>query len=84
MNILKRVGLTVILSLFTFFITVSNVVKAETNPFTSQTLVTVATDDAKEGKCGEGKCGEDKAKAKMKCGEGKCGESKGKTKKCGG
>lgn len=88
MNLLKKSGLTVIMGLFAFSLTLSNVAKAESNPFANQVLTTITTDDTKDGKCGEGKCGEskDKAKAKDKCGEGKCGETKAKGKakdKCG-
>jgi len=90
MNLLKKSGLTAIMGLFAFSLTVSNVAKAESNPFANQVLTTFTTDDTKDGKCGEGKCGESKdkskGKAKDKCGEGKCGETKGKGKakdKCG-
>jgi len=81
MNLLKKSGLTAVMGLLAFSVFASNVVKAETNPFDAQDVVTIAAHGS-EHKCGEGKCGEGKAKAKGKCGEGKCGE--GKSKKCGG
>lgn len=65
-----------VMGLFSLGLFTSNLANAESNPFTSNDLVTVVANDA-ESKCGEGKCGESKAKSKSsKCGEGKCGESK--------
>ena len=84
MSLFRKSGLVAIMGLFAFAVFASNVAKAETNPFASQTLVSFTAEEASEGKtkgkCGEGKCGESKAKAKGKCGEGKCGESKAKAK----
>lgn len=71
MNLLKKSSLTVITGLLAFAFFASNVVKAETNPFTTQDIVTIVAAESKGDKCGEGKCGESKAKAKTKCGEGK-------------
>ena len=89
MNLLKKSGLAAVMGLLAFSVFTSNVVKAETNPFTAETAVTAVSEEAAEnkGKCGKvkGKCGESKkgkcGKAKGKCGEskkGKCGKAKGK------
>ncbi len=97
MNIIKKTSLVALAGVLVFGVFTSNVVKAETNPFASNQLVTIVSDheDGKCGesksksdkkmKCGEGKCGEGKSKSakKMKCGEGKCGESKMKSAKKG-
>ena len=83
MNILKKSGLAVVMGVLAFSVFTSNVVKAEVNPFATQSLVTYTNES--EGKCGEGKM-KAKAEEKMKgkCGEskmkGKCGEGKMKTK----
>jgi len=74
MNLLKKSGLAAVMGLLAFSVFASNVAKAETNPFASQSLVTFTAEETDKGKCGEGK-----AKAK-----GKCGEGKAKDKKCGG
>ena len=98
MNIVKQSTIAALVGVFALGLLTSNVAKADTNPFASNELVTIAaahtgdkcgegkTKDGKKAKCGEGKCGEGKKKAKGKCGEGKCGEgkSKEKSKKCGG
>ena len=76
MNILKKSGLAAVMGLLAFSVFASNVAKAETNPFATQEIVTLVSQD------GEAKCGEGKAK-KAKCGEGKCGEGKAKDSKCG-
>ena len=79
MNLLKKSGFAAVMGLLAFAVFASNVAKAETNPFAAQDLVTFASDDASEGKCGEGKAmDKDMDKAKGKCGEGKCGEGKAK------
>ncbi len=68
-------------------VTLSNVARAEQNPFGVTELSSgymqlaeakaEGTEKAKEeGKCGEGKCGADKKKKDGKCGEGKCGADK--------
>ena len=95
MNLIKKSALSSLLGLVVLAVAALPA-QAETNPFESQAITTIAsqTDDAQgandkgkmksKGKCGEGKCGEGKKKAKGKCGEGKCGESKKKAKgKCG-
>ena len=85
MSIIKQVSITALAGLLALSAFTSVSVKAETNPFANQELMTVVSmDDKAKSKCGEGKCGEGKAKAKGKCGEGKCGEGKAKAKgKCG-
>ncbi|NQY65839.1 MAG: hypothetical protein HRT38_19530 [Alteromonadaceae bacterium] len=96
MNLIKKTALSSLLGLVVLAATALPA-QAETNPFESQSIMTVVsqTDDAQgshddkgkmksKGKCGEGKCGEGKKKAKGKCGEGKCGEGKKKAEsKCG-
>ncbi|GAA5130498.1 hypothetical protein GCM10025767_01610 [Thalassotalea piscium] len=97
MNIIKKSSLAVLLSIFALSSVVSNLAKAESNPFESQGVI-VSVDQEQKDKCGEGKCGEAKMKAhkgkcgeakmkemKGKCGEGKCGEAKMKAHKgkCG-
>jgi uncharacterized low-complexity protein len=92
MKLLKKSSMTALLGLFALSLAVSAPVKAETNPFETQSIVTIVAEeatskcgegkDAKKGKCGEGKCGEGKTAKKGKCGEGKdakkgkCGEGK--------
>jgi uncharacterized low-complexity protein len=94
MKLLKKSSMTALLGLFALSLAVSAPVKAETNPFETQSIVTIVAEeatskcgegkDAKKGKCGEGKCGEGKTAKKGKCGEGKCGEGKAAKKgKCG-
>jgi uncharacterized low-complexity protein len=94
MKILKKSSMTALLGLFALALAVSAPAKAETNPFETQSIVTITAVDAsgkcgegktaKKGKCGEGKCGEGKTAKKGKCGEGKCGEGKtAKKGKCG-
>ncbi len=89
MKILKKSSMTALLGLFALALAVSTPAKAETNPFETQSIVTITAVDA-SGKCGEGKtdektkCGEGKVAKKGKCGEGKCGEGKvAKKGKCG-
>ena len=89
MKLIKKSSIAALLGLFALTVAATMPVKAETNPFAVQNVMTiVSADDHEKGKCGEGKCGEGKmkAKAKGKCGEGKCGESKMKAEakgKCG-
>jgi len=95
MNIIKKSTLAMLFGAFAVATLVSLPAKAESNPFEAQSIVTIAEQDdkagkcgegkaAKKGKCGEGKCGEGKAAKKGKCGEGKCGEGKAAKKgKCG-
>ena len=79
MKLIKKSSIAALLGLFALTVAATMPVKAETNPFAAQNVMTVvAADDHEKGKCGEGKCGEGKAKAKGKCGEGKCGEGKAK------
>ena len=93
MNIIKKSALGLLLGTFTVASLMSLPVKAESNPFEAQGIVSIVAEDNKaqkcgegkakkamKGKCGEGKCGEGKAKKAMKgkCGEGKCGEGKAK------
>ena len=86
MKLLKKSSMTALLGLFALSLAVSAPLKAETNPFETQSIVTIVAEEA-SGKCGEGKadakgkCGEGKAAKKGKCGEGK---AKTETKKCGG
>tara|TARA_R110001592_G_scaffold4616_2_gene25894 strand:+ start:204 stop:524 length:321 start_codon:yes stop_codon:yes gene_type:complete len=82
MKLIKKSSIAALLSIFALTVAATMPVKAETNPFAVQDVMTIVSADDEKGKCGEGKCGEgkmkDKAKdaAKGKCGEGKCGESK--------
>ena len=89
MRIINKSILTDAFAVLGFALFTSNIAKAETNPFTSNTVVHIVDQgddkakcgEGKKAKCGEGKCGEGK---KAKCGEGKkakCGE--GKKAKCG-
>ncbi|MFT6902192.1 MAG: putative low-complexity protein [Colwellia sp.] len=89
MKLLKKSSMTALLVLFALALAASVPVKAETNPFEIQSIVTITAVDA-SGKCGEGKMdektkfGEGKVEKKGKCGEGKCGEAKAAKKgKCG-
>ena len=79
MKLIKKSSIAALLGLFALTVAATMPVKAETNPFAVQNVMTiVSADDHEKGKCGEGKCGEGKmkAKAKGKCGEGKCGDKK--------
>ncbi|MFT5812892.1 MAG: putative low-complexity protein [Psychroserpens sp.] len=84
MKLIKKSSMAALLGLFALTVAATMPVKAETNPFAVQNLMTIVSADGHEdGKCGEGKM---KDKAKGKCGEGKCGEGKMKDKakgKCG-
>ncbi|MBA6389188.1 hypothetical protein H4J38_00165 [Colwellia sp. BRX10-3] len=84
MKLIKKSSMAALLGLFALTVAATMPVKAETNPFAVQNVMTIVSADGHEnGKCGEGKM---KDKAKGKCGEGKCGEGKMKDKaegKCG-
>ncbi|TYK66415.1 hypothetical protein [Colwellia echini] len=89
MNIIKKSTITAVMAVSFFTLLMSATVNAESNPFESQHISTIVTDN--DGtKCGEGKCGEGKMTSTTgsdsKCGEGKCGEGKMKaapSTKCG-
>ena len=80
MSIIKQTSIVIISSLFALSALIAAPSEANTNPFSSQGLMTVISmHDNTDAKCGEGK-----AKAGHKCGEGKCGEGKAKAAaKCG-